>query len=717
MRCRDFCVFLAFVLLVVAGLDFSTAATVDRIFSDPTPIPGGSLTVSYDINPDTGTEDYFVIRDSFPAGWNVADSNGGNVGADSVWTIQVNPPYGSPAPSFTLDVPLGATATYNFDGDFAAVTSGSGTASGDITGDNQVDVQGGLGTILQLQPSSQNVEAGDTFTIDVYVQNAVNLYGVQFDLDYDENLLTLDSVMGDPELFGGGFDDSNSLSHNYDQPGIIDNYFIIRGGGQGATGSGKVATITFTVNALASGVNNLALSNLFLSDPDSISLSASNVLGTSVTVGYCGDGSTLAGLEQCDDGKHCYDGTSYTSCTLDSECTGIGDELCMVRDGTGCSSICTLTTCAAAITANGGGENCAPASDDRYCSPINLLESSDSAECCAVACQGPQLCSDCGGIFQLLGFCDYTECTDISEGCYYVEQVGPNDCASCVYAPDPNPTDCTAYGSEISCEDNSCVIGGGCVWDGSNCVAPSPEVCDDTVDNDNDGDIDCADSECAGLAGPDETVCCADLGDCAACQECDAGGSNTCVNVTSANGNMCNDECTECVSGSCDLRSDHDYTECGGVQCAACDGVSTSCQPDDHDSGYSCFADGWECVAGSCCVDADNDGNCDTCAEGLSCNDDISCTTDSCDPVNGCVFDVSTCDCSAPVLNADGTTMDIQGADINNDGTVGLLDLQVVFGEFNKNFPEMNELADVVDDGSVNINDLIFVAVRVQPCP
>lgn len=44
--------------------------------------------------------------------------------------------------------------------------------------------------------------------------------------------------------------------------------------------------------------------------------------------------------EDCDDGMHCSDGT--TSCTVDSVCAGIWDELCKPRSGDGCSLICTF---------------------------------------------------------------------------------------------------------------------------------------------------------------------------------------------------------------------------------------------------------------------------------------------------------------------------------------------------------------------------------------
>ncbi len=60
-------------------------------------------------------------------------------------------------------------------------------------------------------------------------------------------------------------------------------------------------------------------------------------VGTPSCCSVCGDAVTQCN-EQCDDGKHCVNGNS---CTTDLECFGIGDNLCTVRSGDGCSATCT----------------------------------------------------------------------------------------------------------------------------------------------------------------------------------------------------------------------------------------------------------------------------------------------------------------------------------------------------------------------------------------
>jgi len=43
--------------------------------------------------------------------------------------------------------------------------------------------------------------------------------------------------------------------------------------------------------------------------------------------------------EECDDGMHC-DDVDHTRCTIDSECAGMGDQLCKPRSDDGCDENC-----------------------------------------------------------------------------------------------------------------------------------------------------------------------------------------------------------------------------------------------------------------------------------------------------------------------------------------------------------------------------------------
>jgi len=71
----------------------------------------------------------------------------------------------------------------------------------------------------------------------------------------------------------------------------------------------------------------------------------------------CGDGIKNRSVEECDDGKQCGD-DEKTVCTKDSDCVGIGDNVCKTRDLDGCDSNCLNEN---AVCGNGSlefGEEC-----------------------------------------------------------------------------------------------------------------------------------------------------------------------------------------------------------------------------------------------------------------------------------------------------------------------------------------------------------------------
>ena len=112
------------------------------------------------------------------------------------------------------------------------------------------------------------------------------------------------------------------------------------------------------------------------------------------------------------------------------------------------------------------------------------------------------------------------------------------------------------------------------------CV-PTTEICSDTIDNDCDGAIDCADSDCDSL--PAESACfdgidndCDTAVDCAD-SDC-AGGSET--------------SCSDGVDNDCDLQPDCADSDCGGDP--AC---SASCSLGQQ--GETCSTDG-DCCSNKC---------------------------------------------------------------------------------------------------------------------
>ncbi len=145
---------------------------------------------------------------------------------------------------------------------------------------------------LDLDPSTSGIQTtlstniGDVFTIDVVVENlAANelLRGFEIDVDFDIALFnSMDVVDGGFLLVGSGlFEIENDLF----SPDVNFAETTLGVFGQGATGSGILASITF--EAIASGSSALDLNDVILAILDP----ASNlVTGVSPSLSNIGDG-------------------------------------------------------------------------------------------------------------------------------------------------------------------------------------------------------------------------------------------------------------------------------------------------------------------------------------------------------------------------------------------------------------------------------------------
>ena len=116
--------------------------------------------------------------------------------------------------------------------------------------------------VLSVQPASTNVAVGDTFSVDVVVTDAADLFAYQFDVGFDPTRLTANSVTEGPLLGTGGA--------TFFIPGAIDmaaglvtaTANTLLAAVPGVPGSGVLATINFT--ATASGLSAISLFNAML---------------------------------------------------------------------------------------------------------------------------------------------------------------------------------------------------------------------------------------------------------------------------------------------------------------------------------------------------------------------------------------------------------------------------------------------------------------------
>ncbi len=201
-----------------------------------------------------------------------------------------------------------------------------------------------------------------------------------------------------------------------------------------------------------------------------------------------------------------------------------------------------------------------------------------------------------------------------------------------------NCTTCIAYAAYIGC--NACNESGqGCNSDDSEDDDPVPDtetLCEDGLDDDRDGEVDCEDSDCrfAGLCGEyicydgrdddgdgaidcDDSDCC-HLEQCrchcaAQCEE----GTALCVNPDDA----CDFDCCaageSCVDGRCspcEIECTLGYEPCwtGGALCdhlcctpgQGCGSGACGCVAECESGGHPCITDEWSC-AFECCQDGD----------------------------------------------------------------------------------------------------------------
>ncbi|MCK4522480.1 MAG: hypothetical protein KAU20_07945 [Nanoarchaeota archaeon] len=172
------------------------------------------------------------------------------------------------------------------------------------------------------------------------------------------------------------------------------------------------------------------------------------------------------------------------------------------------------------------------------------------------------------------------------------------------------------------------------------------EDCTNGIDDDGDGDVDCADSDCAGENGPGGVICCQVNDDCNPLDDDCADG------VCGLSNNECNQQIesagTECraAAGDCDIAEE-------------CTGEDAACPADDYKSaGTECRAAAGDCDVVEQCTGAN--ANCPADAYEPIGTDCGICA--ECDGTGTCVYDeTQDNDCSCP---DDGCT------DNNSDGII-----------------------------------------------
>lgn len=119
--------------------------------------------------------------------------------------------------------------------------------------------------ILSLTPSSTSVGVGGTFSIDVNVSDVEDLYGFQFDFNFDQSLVSPLGVTEGSFLSQGVNGSTDFLAGVHNGTGTIEfTLGRLLGAVPGVSGSGTLATLAFA--ATGQGNTDFSLSGLILLD-------------------------------------------------------------------------------------------------------------------------------------------------------------------------------------------------------------------------------------------------------------------------------------------------------------------------------------------------------------------------------------------------------------------------------------------------------------------
>ncbi len=136
---------------------------------------------------------------------------------------------------------------------------------------------------LSLQSSASAVQVGDSFSVQLNVSGASNLYGWQVDVFFNPSVIHVLSTSQGTFLSSGGFTTfflNGTLNNTL---GLVDDLLATRlGSVLGASGNGLLATLNF--QAVGPGVSPISLGNVVLASPSGASLPVGGLSGASVNV-------------------------------------------------------------------------------------------------------------------------------------------------------------------------------------------------------------------------------------------------------------------------------------------------------------------------------------------------------------------------------------------------------------------------------------------------
>jgi len=340
---------------------------------------------------------------------------------------------------------------------------------------------------------------------------------------------------------------------------------------------------------------------------------------------------------------------------------------------------CTIDSC------DNASGNCSAsnAADGTSCDDGTVCTQNDA--CATGACKGSDVKCDDGNACT-------TDACDAVKGCTATNNTAPcDDGDACTTADACKDGKCGGGPAKVcddknACTNDSCDKASGCVHANNTATCSDSDACTDAdackngacagqIKKCDDGKL-CTDDSCDKATGckyANNTALCTDGSICTTADACKGG---VCVGASPM---VCDDK-NPCTTDSCDAKLGCQYK--AAVDGGQCDD-GNGCTVNDACKAGKCLGAGKNCddnnicttdtCAADVCAYANNKNPCndnsictlvDTCdgnkkcvgSTPLPCNDQNPCTTDTCDPIKGCVFTVNTLACNDGLYCTKGDT-------------------------------------------------------------
>ncbi|MEM5871769.1 MAG: cohesin domain-containing protein [Candidatus Aenigmatarchaeota archaeon] len=185
-------------------------------------------------------------------------------------------------------------------------------------------------TTIKIEPQTKSLSVFSTitFTINITIIDATNLYGFQFDLNYNPSIFEFINISEGRFLNRSGQDRTFCIAPNTATQGLINDFACVRIGSDEVSGSGVLANVTFKLKPLTQfpTTSSLTLGDVKLSNINGQPI-ATQIQNGQITIYECLKGETKScTVGGCQGTMICNDNNQWGSCNVNPQqeiCDGI----------------------------------------------------------------------------------------------------------------------------------------------------------------------------------------------------------------------------------------------------------------------------------------------------------------------------------------------------------------------------------------------------------